>query len=64
VVLYARSYLVRFYAVDGEHRARVTEVASSRSWTVANAASARALEDQILRDDRECESYSDERSRR
>jgi hypothetical protein len=53
VVRYERSYLVRFYAVDGEHRARVTDVGASRSWTIADAESAGVLEAQLVRDDRD-----------
>jgi hypothetical protein len=47
----ARSYLVRFYAADGEHRARVTDVIASRSWTILDDASAGALETCLVRDD-------------
>jgi hypothetical protein len=53
VVHYERSFLVRFYAVDGEHRARVTDVATSRSWTVAGDEAAGRLQAQLVRDDRD-----------
>ncbi len=46
-----RSYLVRFYAANGEHRARITDVIASRSWTVPDAASAGVLEACLVRDD-------------
>lgn len=61
MILHGRSYLVRFFAVDGEHRARVTDVGSSRSWTVADAASAGALQAQLVRDDRDAEPHASER---
>jgi hypothetical protein len=46
-----RSFLVRFYAADGEHRARITDVIASRSWTLPDAASAGVLEACLVRDD-------------
>ena len=47
----SRSFVVRFYAVNGELRARVTDADASRSWTVGDGASARALETSLVRDD-------------
>ncbi len=47
----SRSFLVRFYAVNGELRARVTDAEASRSWMVADGASALALETCLVRDD-------------
>ena len=61
MVRHERSYLVRFYAVNGEHRARVTEVGTSRSWTIAGADSALMLESQLVRDDRDGDSHTQER---
>jgi hypothetical protein len=49
MVLHERSYLVRFYAVNGEHRVRVSDVQTSRSWTVSDAATAEALRSQLDR---------------
>ncbi|HEY0381837.1 MAG TPA: hypothetical protein VGC72_06535 [Candidatus Elarobacter sp.] len=63
MVRHERSYLVRFYAVNGEHRARVTDVGTSRSWTIAGAGSAGALEAQLVRDDRDAVSHTNERPR-
>ncbi len=53
MVVPGRSFLIRFYAVDGELRARVTDANASRSWSVADDASARALEAYLVRDDRD-----------
>jgi hypothetical protein len=61
MVRYERSYLVRFYAVDGAHRARVTDVSACRSWTVADAVSTSLLEAQLVRDDRDHDITTDER---
>ncbi len=63
MVRHERSYLVRFYAVNGEHRARVTDVGTSHSWTVADGESAGLLEAQLVRDDREGDSHTPERPR-
>jgi hypothetical protein len=49
MVLHERSYLVRFYAVNGEHRVRVSDVQTSHSWTVSDAAAAEALRTQLDR---------------
>jgi hypothetical protein len=49
MVLHERSYLVRFYAVNGEHRVRVSDVQTSRAWTVSDAAAAEALRAQLDR---------------
>ncbi|MDQ6941531.1 MAG: hypothetical protein M3169_03340 [Candidatus Eremiobacteraeota bacterium] len=61
MVRHERSYLVRFYAVNGEHRARVTDVGTSRSWTISGAESAGMLESQLVRDDRYGDSHTQER---
>jgi hypothetical protein len=45
------SYVVRFYAVGDELRARITDANASRSWTVADGAAARALATSLARDD-------------
>ena len=63
MVRHERSYLVRFYAVNGEHRARVTDVGTSRSWTITGAESAGMLESQLVRDDRDGDSHIQERPR-
>ncbi len=63
MVRHERSYLVRFYAVNGEHRARVTDVGASRSWTLAGDGSADVLEAQLVRDDRDGDSHTHERPR-
>lgn len=55
------SYVVRFYAVDGELRARVTDVGASRAWTVADTASARALEERLVHDDPDARLCSNDR---
>ncbi len=49
MVVHERSYLVRFYAANGEHRVRVSDVQTSRSWIVSDAAAAQALRAQLDR---------------
>jgi hypothetical protein len=62
MVLHERSYLVRFYAVNGEHRVRVSDVQTSRSWTVKDAAGAEALRVQLDRAVVDGDATTDERA--
>ena len=55
----SRSFLVRFYAVDDELRARITDANASRSWLISDGVSARSLEECLVRDDPDAPSPTD-----